>query len=78
MEGQIERAFANEVLPLQRYAYDPLEKHGFISTQKMGIEVFRKIPKDCKVIVATGVWQYSYHVLAGLPGPYRPILTVAN
>ncbi len=79
MEGQIERAFANEGITLYRgHAYDPLEKHGFISTQKMGIEVFRKIPKDCKVIVATGVWQYSYHVLAGLRDHTGPILTVAN
>ena len=70
---------------MQRYwspavtcAYDPVEKHGFISTQKMGIEVFKNIPKDCKVIVATGVWQYSYHVLAGLRDHTGPILTVAN
>lgn len=79
MEDQIERAFANEGITLYRgHAYDPVEKHGFISTQKMGIEVFKNIPKDCKVIVATGVWQYSYHVLAGLRDHTGPILTVAN
>ena len=79
MEDQIERAFAKEGITLYRgHAYDPVEKHGFISTQKMGIEVFNKIPKDCKVIVATGVWQYSYHVLAGLRDHTGPILTAAN
>lgn len=79
MEDQIEQAFVKEGITLYRgHAYDPVEKHGFISTQKMGIEVFKKVPRDCKVIVATGVWQYSYHVLAGLRDHTGPILTVAN
>lgn len=79
MENQIEQAFAKEGITLYRgHAYDPDQQHGFISTQHMGIEVFRKIPRDCRVIVATGVWQYSYHVLAGLRDHTGPILTVAN
>jgi hypothetical protein len=32
----------------------------------MGIEVFKKIPSDSKLIVAEAVWQYSHHVLAGI------------
>jgi hypothetical protein len=79
MEEQIEAAFLKEGITIYRgHAYDPVEKHGFISTQRMGIEVFKKIPKDCPIIVASGVWQYSYHVLAGLRDHTGPILTVAN
>ena len=52
--------------------------HGFIDSQRYGIEVFRKIPKEGPVIVAEAVWQYSHHVLAGLYDHRGPILTVAN
>ncbi|HET6409111.1 MAG TPA: hypothetical protein VFG14_14580, partial [Chthoniobacteraceae bacterium] len=51
---------------------------GFIDSQRMGIEVFRGIPKDAPLIVAEAVWQYSHHVLAGLTTHKGPILTVAN
>ncbi len=60
------------------HAYDPVEKHGFISSQRMGMNVFKGIPKDSAVIVAEAVWQYSYHLLAGLRDHRGPILTVAN
>ena len=52
--------------------------HGFIDSQKYGIEIFQKIPKEAPVIVAEAVWQYSHHVLAGLYDHRGPILTVAN
>src|SRR3984893_17061322 len=45
---------------------DPLTGHGFISSQRMGLEVFKGIPGDAPLIVAEAVWQYSHHVLAGL------------
>jgi hypothetical protein len=54
------------------------EGHGFISSQRMGIEVFRSIPPDAPVVVAEAVWQYSHHVLAGLRTHRGPILLVAN
>ena len=44
----------------------------------MGIDVFRDIPRDAPLIVATANWQYSHHVLAGLRTHRGPILTVAN
>lgn len=79
MEQKLAQAFANEGISVQRgHPYDPVEKHGFISTQRMGIEVFRHIPRDARIIVAEAVWQYSYHVLAGLRDHRGPILTVAN
>jgi hypothetical protein len=52
--------------------------HGFISSQRMGLEVFKAIPVDAPLIVAEAVWQYSHHVLAGLRTHRGPILTVAN
>lgn len=79
MEKKLSEAFAREGITIQRgHPYDPVEKHGFISTQRMGIEVFKNIPKDARLIVAEAVWQYSYHVLAGLRDHRGPILTVAN
>jgi len=57
---------------------DPLTGHGFISSQRMGLEVFSTIPPDAPLIVAEAVWQYSHHVLAGLRTHEGPILTVAN
>ena len=52
--------------------------HGFIRSQRMGMEVFRRIPPEAPLIVATANWQYSHHVLAGLRSHRGPILTVAN
>ena len=52
--------------------------HGFIDSQKYGMEVFRKIPRDAPLIVAEAVWQYSHHILHGLLTHRGPILTVAN
>ncbi|MBI5474801.1 MAG: fucose isomerase [Ignavibacteriae bacterium] len=60
------------------HPYDETKKHGFIDSQKYGIEIFRTIPKKAPVIVAEAVWQYSHHVLAGLMAHKGPILTVAN
>lgn len=79
MEARIVAAFASEGVTIQRgHPYDPLEKHGFISSQRMGMDVFQSIPLDAPVIVAEAVWQYSYHVLAGLRDHRGPILTIAN
>jgi hypothetical protein len=57
---------------------DPATGHGFISSQRMGMEVFKNIPVDAPLIVAEAVWQYSHHVLHGLRTHRGPILTVAN
>ena len=57
---------------------DPETGHGFISSQRMGLEVFKNIPVDAPLIVAEAVWQYSHHVLGGLRTHEGPILTAAN
>jgi L-fucose isomerase-like protein len=60
------------------HPYIESKKHGFIDSQRYGIEVFSKIPSDAPVIVAEAVWQYSHHVFPGLFRHEGPILTVAN
>ncbi|WP_175009702.1 MULTISPECIES: fucose isomerase [unclassified Cellulosimicrobium] len=57
---------------------DPETGHGFISSQRMGLEVFATIPPDAPLVVAEAVWQYSHHVLAGLRTHRGPVLTAAN
>lgn len=60
------------------HAFDPDKGHGFIDSQRAGIEVFKRIPVDAPLIVVEAVWQYSHHVLAGLRSHRGPILIVAN
>lgn len=57
---------------------DETKGHGFIDSQRHGLEVFRTIPPDAPLIVVEAVWQYSHHLLAGLRGHRGPILLVAN
>ncbi len=79
MEARLVKAFAGQgVSVIRGHAFDPRLQHGFIWNQRMGMDVFRGIPRDAPLIVAEAVWQYSYHVLAGLRDHRGPILTVAN
>jgi hypothetical protein len=57
---------------------DEAAGHGFIDSQRAGIEVFKTLPPDAPLVVAEAVWQYSHHVLAGLRTHRGPILVVAN
>src|SRR5450432_3239626 len=63
---------------VRAHAYDKIKLHGFIDSQKMGMEVFRQLDPNAPLIVAEGVWQYSHHVLSGLCTHRGPILTLAN
>ena len=79
MEGQIIATLAAEGVTVKRaHPYDEKTKHGFIWNQRMGMDVFKSIPPEAPLIVAVAVWQYSYHVLAGLRDHQGPILTIAN
>ena len=60
------------------HPYDPVNKHGFIDSQKYGMEVFSRIPADAPIVVVEAVWQYTHHVFSGLFSHRGPILTVAN
>jgi hypothetical protein len=63
---------------VRAHAFDKKKQHGFIDSQKVGMEIFRKLDTDAPLIVAECVWQYSHHVLSGLFTHRGPILTVAN
>jgi hypothetical protein len=79
METRLVQAFAAEGTKLIRaHLYDPKERHGFISSQRIGMDVFARIPPDAPVVVAEAVWQYSHHLLAGLRDHRGPILTIGN
>jgi hypothetical protein len=79
MEAALGKALAAEGWTVERaHAVKAKEKHGFIASQKEGMEVFRGIDPKAPLIVAEAVWQYSHHVLAGLSTHEGPILTVAN
>lgn len=60
------------------HPFVPEKGHGFIDSQRYGLDIFQKIPATAPVIVAEAVWQYSHHVLGGLMHHRGPILTVAN
>ncbi len=79
MEALLAQSIQSEGWSLVRaHAFDPAKKHGFIDSQKMGMEVFRRLDPRAPLIVAESVWQYSHHVLPGLHTHRGPILTVAN
>ncbi|MEK7685420.1 MAG: fucose isomerase [Verrucomicrobiota bacterium] len=79
MEATLARAFQAEGWKVVRaHAWDKTKKHGFIDSQKMGMEVFRALDPDAPLIVAESVWQYSQHLLPGLFTHRGPLLTVAN
>jgi hypothetical protein len=79
MERQFGEAVKKQGWTVKRAHPFDLEKgHGFIDSQRMGIEVFKGIDKNAPLVVAESVWQYSHHVLAGLTTHNGPILTLAN
>jgi len=79
MEADITAAFGELGWSVVRaHQFDPYAGHGFISSQRMGLEVFKGIPAEAPLVVAEAVWQYSHHVLAGLRTHQGPILTMAN
>jgi hypothetical protein len=79
MEETLATAIADMGFEVVRaHPYKDDQKHGFIGSQKEGMEVFKNIDPDAPLIVAETVWQYSHHILHGLITHRGPILTVAN
>ena len=79
MEQVLSKAIKNEGWAVVRaHNFDRKKKHGFIDSQKRGIEVFRGLDPEAPLIVAECVWQYSQHILPGLLTHQGPILTLAN
>jgi hypothetical protein len=79
LEADLAAVLAAEGYTLKRaFPVDPITQHGFISSQRMGMDVFMNIPPEAKLIFATAAWQYSHHVLPGLRSHRGAILTIAN
>ena len=79
MEAELCKLAMSMGYTIQRaHAYDPVANHGFISSQRQGMDIFSKIDRSLPIIVAEAVWQYSHHILAGLISHEGPILTLAN
>ncbi len=79
MEEKLTAAFAQKGIKLVRaHAYDEKLKHGFIGSQRQGMDVFMRIHPEARLVFATAAWQYSHHVLPGMRSHRGPILTVAN
>ena len=78
-EESVMAAIRNFGRAVQRgHPYDAQQRHGFIDSQKRGMEIFRDIPPQAPLVVVEAVWQYSHHVLHGLYTHRGPILTIAN
>ncbi|WP_319529823.1 fucose isomerase [uncultured Cohaesibacter sp.] len=79
MEAKLTKVIESLGGAVQRaHPYKEDLKHGFIASQKEGLEVFANIDRKAPLIVAEAVWQYSQHLLAGLIAHEGPILTVGN
>lgn len=78
LEREATEAFEQLGWTLQRANEVNDEGHGFIGSQKHGMEVFRTVHPKAPLVVAEAVWQYSAHVLHGLLHHEGPILVLAN
>ena len=79
MEEALKKAVGKMGYQIVRaHPYKPGEKHGFISSQKEGIEIFSRLDPDAPIIVAEAVWEYSHHIYPGLMTHRGPILNIAN
>ncbi|MCH2114879.1 MAG: fucose isomerase [Pirellulales bacterium] len=79
MEEQLIAAIEGHGWSVKRaHEFDESVGHGFIGSQRQGLDVFRQLDVSAPLIVAEAVWQYSHHVLAGLTTHQGPILTLAN
>jgi hypothetical protein len=79
MEKRLTAAIRKEGWRVKRgHPYKSDERHGFIGSQKEGMDVFKSIHPDAPLVIAEAVWQFSHHLLHGLLSHRGPILTVAN
>ena len=79
MEYALTMAASNNGAEIIRaHAFSPDRGHGFIASQREGMDVFRDLPPDAALIIAQSAWQYSHHVLPGLSHHNGPILTFTD
>lgn len=79
LEGMLEELFRSRDVELVKVTpYEADKGHGFIHSQRQGLDVLRALPDGEPVVVVVAAWQYSHHVLGGLLRHRGPLLTVAN
>jgi L-fucose isomerase-like protein len=66
--------YTAEVLP----KHDASRKHGFLTKQCAGAEVFSMVDPTAPVVIVLSCWAYSHHVAGSLQTHKGPILLVAN
>src|ERR1700749_1915698 len=79
LERRLTESFRAEGVSVERaFPVDAPKGHGFISSQRMGMDIFAGIDPDASLVFPTAAWQYTHHVLPGMRTHRGPILTVAN
>lgn len=79
LEHKLTQCFKDAGVSVRRaFPVDSRSGHGFISSQRMGMDIFADINPEANLVFATAAWQYSHHVLPGMRSHRGPILTVAN
>ncbi len=79
LERKLTEAFQQQGVAVERaFPVDAAKGHGFVSNQRMGMDIFAGIDPLASLVFATAAWQYSHHVLPGMRTHRGPILTVAN
>ncbi len=63
---------------VRAHGVDEAAGHGFVDSQRRGLDVFQEIPPDAPLLVVEAVWQYSHHLLGGLRSHRGPIMVLAN
>jgi len=79
LEARLTKVFADFGVKVRRgHPVKTDVGHGFLASQREGMDGFAGLDPDVPVVVACAAWQYSHHILPGLTSRRGPILTVAN
>ena len=79
LEQKLTACFASLGVRLRRaFPVSTETRHGFNSSQRMGMDIFSTVNPEANLVFATAAWQYTHHVLPGMRSHRGPMLTVAN
>lgn len=77
--GSVREAFSRLGIETGVYpSYDSERKHGFITRQCQGAEIFSRIEADTPVVIVLSCWAYAHHVAGCLQAHKGPVLILAN
>jgi L-fucose isomerase-like protein len=76
---QVKAAFKKLGVQTEVYPkYMPKRKHGFVTKQCEGTELFSKIDPDAPIVVVLSCWAYAHHVSGPLQSHRGPKLLLGN